>query len=197
MADAERAFTPIDPYEAVLADLRTKRDEIDHVIRTLEGFKSGRPTKAPLSVTAPSAEAPEAAFGPFVGMNIVDATSLLLARRGQPMQVVDIHADLKSGGLVMNSAEPVNVIGSVLARRFHAVGDIVRVGRGTWGLAEWFPGREFKRNIPPEAHEIIDAEAGALHNAGGIDDGIAPAGEIQHSAPPIPNIRTRTRLFPS
>lgn len=24
------------------------------------------------------------------------------------------------------------------------VGDIVRVGRGTWGLKEWYPGRSFK-----------------------------------------------------
>jgi len=29
-------------------------------------------------------------------------------------------------------------------RRFEKVGDIVRVGRGIWGLKEWYPNRSFK-----------------------------------------------------
>jgi hypothetical protein len=50
----------------------------------------------------------------------------------------------KAGGLHMNSKEPANTIGSVLTRRMAEVGDVVRVGRGTWGLKEWYPGRGFK-----------------------------------------------------
>lgn len=30
-------------------------------------------------------------------------------------------------------------------RRFNVQGDIVKVGRGVWGLAEWYPGRNFKK----------------------------------------------------
>ena len=33
----------------------------------------------------------------------------------------------------------------MLTRRFNEVGDIVRVGRGTWGLQEWYPNVSFKR----------------------------------------------------
>jgi len=44
----------------------------------------------------------------------------------------------------MNSKEPANTIGSVLTRRMNEVGDVVRVGRGTWGLREWYPNRSFK-----------------------------------------------------
>ena len=151
MADPEASGLPVDPYEAVLADLRAKRDEIDHVIRTLQGFRSGRSVKPMPTPAALAANTPEATFGPFVGMNIVDATALLLGRRGQPMQVVDICTALRAGGLVMNSIEPVNVVGSVLARRFHQVGDIVRVGRGTWALAEWYPNRSFKKEHSTES----------------------------------------------
>jgi hypothetical protein len=51
---------------------------------------------------------------------------------------------LQAGGLVLTSAEPANVVGSVLTRRFNQAGDVVKVGRGIWGLKEWYPGRNFK-----------------------------------------------------
>ena len=34
---------------------------------------------------------------------------------------------------------------SVLTRRYNETGDIVRVGRGVWGLKEWYPGRNFNK----------------------------------------------------
>nr|QIO32975.1 hypothetical protein HAP40_14760 [Bradyrhizobium sp. 1(2017)] len=48
------------------------------------------------------------------------------------------------GSAKSNSKEPANTIGSVLTRRMAEVGDVVRVGRGTWGLREWYPNRSFK-----------------------------------------------------
>lgn len=61
-----------------------------------------------------------------------------------PLKNPDFAALFKTGGLHMNSKEPANTIGSVLTRRMNEVGDVVRVGRGTWGLKEWYPGRSFK-----------------------------------------------------
>lgn len=55
-----------------------------------------------------------------------------------------IAKELQAGGLVLTSAEPPNGIGSVLTRRFQQVGDVVKVGRGIWGLKEWYPNRTFK-----------------------------------------------------
>ena len=66
---------------------------------------------------------------------------MLLDARRQPLRNPDIAAALLAGGLVLNSKEPANTIGSALGRRANVVGDIVKVGRGTWGLKEWYPGR--------------------------------------------------------
>lgn len=52
----------------------------------------------------------------------------------------------------MTSNDPVNVIGSVITRRFKDVGDVVKVGRGIWGLREWYPGRTFK--YTPQARTV-------------------------------------------
>jgi hypothetical protein len=35
-------------------------------------------------------------------------------------------------------------LGAVLTRRSQQKGDIVKVGRGIWGLKEWYPNRSFK-----------------------------------------------------
>jgi hypothetical protein len=78
-------------------------------------------------------------------MSIADAAKKLLAAKRQPLRNPDIAAAFKRGGLVLNSKDPVNTIGSVLTRRCNEIGDIVKVDRGTWGLKEWYPGRSFKR----------------------------------------------------
>lgn len=81
-------------------------------------------------------------------MTIPEAAKKLLATRRQPMRNPDIAAALRAGGLHLNSADPVNTIGSVLTRRFNEVGDIVKIDRGTWGLKEWYPNRSFKKERP-------------------------------------------------
>lgn len=149
MADPEGVAMPVDPYEAVLADLRAKRDDIERVILTLESYRSGAPIVGVAKPEALKERAPTngavLGSGAFLGMNIVDATKALLASRRQQMSNPEIAAALKAGGLVMNSAQPANTIGSVLTRRFQQVGDVVRVGRGMWGLAEWHPNVRFKK----------------------------------------------------
>ena len=133
-----------DPYEAVLADLRAKRDQLEQTIAMLEASRSGTATAGGVT---PGGSSPVPAEGPgaFLGMTIVDGTKKLLATRRQPLRNPDIAAAFKAGGLVLQSAEPANTIGSVLTRRATEVGDVVRVGRGTWGLKEWYPGRSFAK----------------------------------------------------
>jgi DNA-directed RNA polymerase delta subunit len=84
--------------------------------------------------------------GALLGMSIVDAAKALLASKRTPLKNPDLATLFKAGGLHMNSKEPANTIGSVLTRRMTEVGDVVRVGRGTWGLKEWYPGRSFKKD---------------------------------------------------
>ena len=138
-----------DPYSAVLADLRAKRAQIDQTINLLEALKGG-------STAGPTTAVANGSFGPlgnndivetagvFLGLSIVEAARKLLAMRKRTMGNVEIARELQAGGLVLTSAEPANVIGSVLTRRFNNVGDIVKMGRGIWGLKEWYPGRTFK-----------------------------------------------------
>jgi DNA-directed RNA polymerase delta subunit len=83
--------------------------------------------------------------GAFLGMSITDAAKKLLAARRQPLKNPDIAAAFKAGGLHLRSKDPVNTVGAVLTRRSIKVGDIVKIGRGVWGLKEWYPGRSFKK----------------------------------------------------
>lgn len=134
-----------DPYEVVLADLRAKRDQIDQAIQAIEQVRSGVAVPGGDQTARASQRVAPDDPGAFLGMTIVDAAKKLLASRRQPLKNADIAAAFKAGGLHLTSAEPANTVGSVLTRRFNDVGDIVKVGRGTWGLAEWYPNRNFKR----------------------------------------------------
>lgn len=141
-----------DPYEVVLADLRAKRDQIDQAISAIETIRGGAPSQSQrrASTSAASDPSPDAA-GIFLGMSIPDAVRKLLGARKRAMGNGEIAAALKAGGLVLQSADPANTVGSVVTRRFNQVGDIVRVGRGTWGLAEWYPNRNFRKKPATKA----------------------------------------------
>lgn len=141
---------PQNPYAAVLADLRAKRDKIDNTIRVLEemsglSLKPGLDGDLNWTVGVQVESAPENDAGMFLGMSIVDAAKKLLNLRKRAMTNTEILSEIQRGGLVLNGADPLNVVGSVMTRRFNNVGDVVRVARGTWGLKEWYPNRTFKQ----------------------------------------------------
>lgn len=134
-----------DPYEAVLTDLKAKRDQLDQAIAAIESLRGGGAPGTMPPVSQSVADGPN----PFLGMTIVDAAKKLLAARRKPLRNPEIAAAFEEGGLALQSREPANTVGSVLTRRFNEVGDIVKVDRGTWGLAEWYPGRNFKKKAKP------------------------------------------------
>lgn len=163
----------VDPYEAVLADLRARRAQLDDAIRTLEGLRGviagGQATQAPVvAATAKAATPPARAYGggsdgdtgesPYLGMTIPDATKALLQSKRRQMQTADIVAALEAGGLILTSCDKNNTVGSVLLRRFYVVGDIVRINRGVWGLQEWYPGRKFP-GAKSKAGDVAKGEA--------------------------------------
>lgn len=152
------------PYEAVLADLRAKRAEIDNTIKVLESLSGLKLVEAPSGGVqwAPANDAPEIVetSGMFLGMSIVDAAKKLLAMRKQTLGNVQIAREIQAGGLVLSGKDPVNVVGSVLTRRFNDVGDVVKVGRGIWGLKEWYPGRTFKSGAKAtQAQQSAEADS--------------------------------------
>src|ERR1700754_1330521 len=92
-----------DPYAAVLADLKAKRDQIDQAIQAIEALRGGAAQTAggaAASASPPPADGPVA----YLGLSIPDAARKLLATRRQPMSNADVYAGLKAGGLHMNSA---------------------------------------------------------------------------------------------
>lgn len=148
-----------DPYTVVLADLRAKRDQIDQAIQAIEAIRGGA-TAAPSGSSATPGSAAANAIddpGAFLGMTITDAAKKLLAAKRKQMNNPEIAAAFKAGGMHLNSKDPVNTIGAVLTRRSLEVGDIVKVGRGTWGLQEWYPNRSFKKK-PSKADSASEPE---------------------------------------
>jgi hypothetical protein len=158
----------IDPYETVLADLYAKREQILQAIAAIEalrgptigGISSGAAAN-PNKFGSGSLDHP----GALLGMSIVDAAKALLASKRTPLKNPELAAMFKAGGLRMNSKEPANTIGSVLTRRMAEIGDVVRVGRGTWGLKEWYPNRSFKlkEDEKREERQQEPTEGGRAH----------------------------------
>lgn len=142
--------TTTDPYEVVLADLKAKKAQIEQAISAIESLRGGTALTPSAGAAASRPEGANSDIdspGAFLGMSISDAAKKLLAAKRQPLRNPDIAAAFKRGGLVLNSKDIVNTIGSVLTRRAAEVGDIVKVDRGTWGLKEWYPNRSFKRSV--------------------------------------------------
>lgn len=143
-----------DPYEAVIADLRAQQAKIEQTISLLESLRGKANGATFVASTAPQDDtrASGSSLGPgeFLGMSIVDAAKKLLAIQRKPMRTPEIVVELERGGLVLQSADKVNTVGSILLRRFYQTEDIVRLRRGVWGLAEWYPGKRFPKGNKAE-----------------------------------------------
>jgi len=75
----------------------------------------------------------------FYGMSIAEAAKKYLGMSGKKPQTTDAITDtLNRGGLSATR----DSVGTILVRVANQEGDIVRVGRGLWGLFEWYPGRQ-------------------------------------------------------
>lgn len=173
MSDAQNVT---DPYAIVIADLRTQRDRIDTAIAALEGLRGN--ASAHSAATSSKVSALESlGAGAFLGMSIVDAAKKLLAHERRQMTNAELVEGLKRGGLALNSAEPLNTVGSVLNRRFYQVGDVVRVARGTWGLKEWYPNRSFKTLAKAVEGEVSRPAEQDLDDLG-LEDTVAASDQI-------------------
>lgn len=153
-----------DPYAIVLADLKAQRDRIDQAIQAIESVRAGG-SSAGVQAAQPRPQDTALGDGAFHGMSISEATKKLLGVRKKQMTNTEILAELKAGGMMLTSADPLNTVGAVLTRRFKDTGDIVRVERGTWGLKEWYPGRVWKKDA-----KEAKAEAAAKGGEAEISD---------------------------
>jgi hypothetical protein len=137
-----------DAYAIVLADLYKRRGEIDVAIKAIEAFR-GTGVVGGTLLSNDLRPAAVVAFGAerqdYLGLSIAEAAKKFLAAQRKTMNSAEIADGLKAANFPMTAADPSNVVGSVLSRRFDAVGDVVRVSRGQWGLPEWYPNRNFRK----------------------------------------------------
>jgi hypothetical protein len=128
-------------YEAVLADLREKRSRIDAAIQGIETIMGLSSVSSEGNGNGPGRSSDESVLGPgaFLGMTIVDATVKYLKFKRQSQRTEEILKALTDGGIVLTGESPLNVVGSVLNRNFNSGGDVVKISRGVWALADWHP----------------------------------------------------------
>lgn len=148
--------TTID-YAAVLADLKARRAQIDAAIAGLEAANLTQAigvTAVPLSAdtsTIASTVAAGLQRDSFFNLTVPDAAKKYLSIRKRAATTAEIIDALRTGGQASATGEGFSdTVTSGLHRSYKQGSGIVRVGRGTWGLAEWYPNKPRK---PPENQE--------------------------------------------
>jgi len=155
-------------YTNVLADLKARRVQLDTAIAAIEQL-AGVPLSGTASATASGTASltvgeEQVKDDSFFGLSIPDAARKFLGMRKRPASTPDIADALKRGGLTTLKPETfANTVGSVLNRIGKNEGSIVKVGRGKWGLAEWYPGRRKGKKQNDEGEE--SSENGATEKA--------------------------------
>lgn len=123
-------------YRAVLADLKAKRVAIDQAIAVIEPL-AGELSTAPNPSSGSTGTSVQA--DSFVGLNITEAAAKYLRMAGRPAKTTEqVSEALRRGGMNVTQAS----VSSILRKNNRdSEGDVIKVGRGLWGLQEWYPGR--------------------------------------------------------
>jgi hypothetical protein len=131
--------------QVILATLKAKRAALDQAISAMEAFISGEaPGGGSNSSGGESSMGSSIQPDTFVGMNIAEAASRYLHITGRPAKSTEgISEALNHGGLNCTLTS----VSAILRRNNNSgEGDVIRVGRGLWGLQEWYPGRPRRSN---------------------------------------------------
>ena len=139
-------------FEAVITHLEAKRASLDAAISALRlALDMG-------ATTALSGATPSAATKPidpanirddaFFGLSIGDAAKRYLEMVKRKQSIKEIADALDRGGLPHTSSNFMNTVGTMLNRAAKNDPELVRVGRGEWGLAGWYGNRRPKPEPP-------------------------------------------------
>lgn len=144
------------PYEAVIADLEAKRDQINATIDMLRALSGAGITVISGSVSPQRSDEHAIKRDSFFGMTLPEAARKYLAMMKVTKPNPELCDALLLGGFKTSSSNFPEVVRSTLQRNK----DFVKVS-GEWGLAEWYSGRggakKTRRNIAEEAApEVVD-----------------------------------------
>lgn len=141
-------------YAAVLADLEARRAIIDNTIagiRLLLGQPSLDSGGAGASQDANGTQdPPEDAFVNLAVSPAAKKFLRMIARRPQSTQA--ICEALKRGGLKSSAKNFYSNVHTALSRD----PDFVKVSRGKWGLAEWYPGKRREKKEENSKEDLQD-----------------------------------------
>jgi hypothetical protein len=148
--------TPSIDYQAVLADLEAKRDQLDAAIRVVRTMLAG-PFAAPSPVNASDTLRDEGASGStsttrgnggqapgiqsdtFFGMSTSGAIRKYLSMMKRPQSPRTIADALHAGGQSHALNPKVAYTNTYTAlTRMQEAGEAVKIKTGDWGLAEWY-----------------------------------------------------------
>lgn len=129
-------------YDIVLADLMARRDQLDAAIAAIQAAKGG--TSGGTASNA-SGGAPQIRSDEFFGMTVLDGAKKFLAMMKRPQSSQTITDALTRGGYLFSAGNPVATVASVLNRDDGKGGDVVRTGKGMFGLASWYPNRSRRK----------------------------------------------------
>ena len=138
-------------YTAVLADLESRKAQIEAAISVLKALiAGGMPPPLQQAIVPPAGALPTSGGASnggslsiqsdtFFGLSILDATKKFLAMRKRPSTGPEIVEALRQGGQVNAQNETFgNTLGATLSRSDAGSGAVLRVGRGKFGLREWY-----------------------------------------------------------
>jgi hypothetical protein len=132
-------------YSAVLADLESRRAQIESAITAVKTILASAGVLS--NGTAEGVINPDdIPRGAFLRLSIADATKKYLDMVKTKQSVPQITQALERGGL---PPAKTNTVYAVLRRRENDIGDIIRLG-DEWALAEWYPNNPNLRRRAPE-----------------------------------------------
>jgi|ERR1022692_710897 hypothetical protein len=145
------AESPID-YVAVLADLKGRRAAMDSAIAAIELIVAQLPSGA---VSQRELVLSDDAF---FGMSIPDAIRKFLKIAKKKKTAKEISDGLEAGGLEHTSKSFYNTVYTILNREWSKSDpEIVKLG-DLWALAEWYPGRKFRKKAEAETETQDESE---------------------------------------
>src|ERR1039458_9732716 len=143
-------------YEAVLADLKSRRAQLDSAIAAIEGITgqigtspAGGPGGGVYVGGAPAHDA-------FIGMSIPEAAKKHLTAVRKKLSTQELMTAMEAGGLPPSKY---NTVYAILRRRENQVGDIINM-KGDWALQAWYPNHRKKSStseVEDIAQEVADA----------------------------------------
>jgi hypothetical protein len=151
-------------YESILAGMEAERAALDTAIAGLRAYLN-KGTTDPLSgpggptVLAKPIDPSMIRDDAFFGLSIGEAAKKYLTLVKRKQSVREIAEALERGGLPHTSSNFVNTVGTMLNRAAINDAELVRVGRGEWGLSGWYGNRRPKPEPPKKSKRAKPVKA--------------------------------------